>query len=87
MILRFSRFSLSVRTVLFIKTIFPNFYPGQILLAMRLKICALRPNSTQEVEKNTIVFLPTFLSCSSRFLRTLQQKKSTVQASLFAKII
>ena len=33
MILRFSRFSLSVRTVLFIKTIFPNFYPGQILLA------------------------------------------------------
>ena len=30
-------------TVLFIKSILPNFYPGQILLAVRLKICPLRP--------------------------------------------
>ena len=61
--------------VLFIKSILPNFYPGQILLAVRLKVCPLRPNSTQEVGRNTIVIVPTLLSCSSLFLRALQQNK------------
>ena len=65
----------SLTRFFFIKTILPNFYPGQILLAMRLKICPLRPNSTQEVGRNTFVFLPTLLSCSSRFLRALEQNR------------
>ena len=63
-------------TILFTKSISPKFYPGQILLAVRLKICLLRPNSTQEVRRDTIVLLPTLLSCSSRFLRALQQKRA-----------
>ena len=40
---------------------------------MRLKIFPLRPNSTQEVGRNTIVFLLKLLSCSILFVRALQQ--------------
>ena len=44
-------------------------------LAMHLKICPFRPNSTQEEGRNTIVFLPTLLSRSSSSLRALQQNR------------
>ena len=48
-------------TVLFIRSILHNFYPGQILLAVRLKICSLRPNLTQEVwEETRSCFFPHF---------------------------
>ena len=71
-------------TVLLTKSISPNFYPGQILSAVRSKICPLRPNSTQE---------ETRLCFSLHIFRALQQplpacfttKKSIVKASLFAK--
>ena len=54
-------------------------------LAMHLKICPFRPNSTQEEGRNTIVFLPTLLSRSILFVACFKTEQSVGKASLFVK--
>ena len=54
-------------------------------LEMHLKICPSRPNSTQEVGRNTIVFLPTHLSRSILFVARFTTEQSVGKASLFVK--
>ena len=53
-------------------------------LEMHLKICPSRPNSTQEVGRNTIVFR-THLSRSILFVACFTTEQSVGKASLFVK--
>ena len=61
-----------------------------LLFALEIKfVLKIESNAwgmTQEVGRNTrlrLVFLPTLLSCSSCFLRALQQNRAQSKASLY----